>query len=206
MTASADGKNIYATNELYADPPGSTVTSFAVDPSAPGSLKALGSSVSKGTACCHATMDLGGKHLLAANYMSGTAVVFGVRKRLSLSKFIFNTPISWYCRVWEVWEVCGSDVLPLTHTHAHLPTLTLALRFDRFLEMTACYLPTQHHTCSMAKVRRVSSTSRSNYIYNICIIVTTTMAKVCPFDLAVIIYSRVLRSMYIYHSHNNVRL
>lgn len=32
----------------------------------------------QGTACCHATMDVGGKHLLAANYMSGNAIVFGV--------------------------------------------------------------------------------------------------------------------------------
>eukprot|EP00729_Bicosta_minor_P018914 gene18914-28346_t len=47
VIASADGKNVYATNESYEDPPGSTVKSFAVDAGAEGGLACLGSSFSK---------------------------------------------------------------------------------------------------------------------------------------------------------------
>lgn len=70
------GKVLYAVNEV-ADFHGVTtgaVSAFAVDPIA-GSLAPLDQQPSEGANPCHVTVDAAGRHILVANYTSGTVAV-----------------------------------------------------------------------------------------------------------------------------------
>lgn len=70
------GKVLYAVNEV-ADFRGATtgaVSAFAVDPIT-GSLALLNQQPSEGADPCHGTVDAAGRHLLVANYASGTVAV-----------------------------------------------------------------------------------------------------------------------------------
>ena len=79
LTASSDGRFVFAVNELqtYADAPGGSVTSFAVDPET-AKLTELSVQPSKGAGPCHLILDRTGRHLAVANYGGGNYALFPV--------------------------------------------------------------------------------------------------------------------------------
>ena len=88
-------KFVYAANELskYEGRPAGSISAFAID-EATGQLKLLNKVSSKGTDPCHVSLDETGKWLFAANYTSGSLVVFPVHENGSLgeaSAFVQHT-------------------------------------------------------------------------------------------------------------------
>lgn len=79
VTFSADGKFLYATNEVYrfrgAD--AGAVSAFAIDTST-GRLRFLNQESARGTGTCHASIDHTGRVLLAANFGGGSVVALPV--------------------------------------------------------------------------------------------------------------------------------
>lgn len=73
LAAHPDGRHLYAVSEAPASPAGETgaVAALAVEP-ADGALSLLGSRPSLGTGPCHLCVDEPGRHVLVANYGSGT--------------------------------------------------------------------------------------------------------------------------------------
>lgn len=69
LTRSASGANLYAVDEQS----NGSVTAVAVGSS--GTLKVLGSQSTSGSGPCHLSVHAGGKHLLTANYDSGSVAV-----------------------------------------------------------------------------------------------------------------------------------
>lgn len=86
LTASADGRFLFAVNELqtYQGEPGGFVTSYAID-KATGMLTELSSQPSKGAGPCHLALDKTGRYLAVANYNGGNYALFpvGVDGKLS---------------------------------------------------------------------------------------------------------------------------
>jgi 6-phosphogluconolactonase len=79
LTASADGRFVFAVNELqtYAGAAGGSVTSFAVD-AATAKLTELSVQPSKGAGPCHLVLDRTGKFLAIANYGGGNYALLPV--------------------------------------------------------------------------------------------------------------------------------
>jgi 6-phosphogluconolactonase len=77
VTFSPSGKHLYAVNELYqfAGAPSGAASAFAID-AASGKLTLLNQMAARGTGTCHAVVDRTGRNLLAANFGSGSVVVF----------------------------------------------------------------------------------------------------------------------------------
>ena len=73
------GRFLYAVNETGDTPQETTgrVTAFAVD-AATGTLTALNDQPSRGAAPCHLSLDEDGRHVLVANYTSGTIAVLPI--------------------------------------------------------------------------------------------------------------------------------
>src|SRR5256885_4276698 len=72
---------LYAVNELekYKGEPGGSVSAFTIDQKS-GKLSLLNHVSSRGTDPCYLSLDRSGKHVLVANYSSGSVAVFPVRK------------------------------------------------------------------------------------------------------------------------------
>jgi 6-phosphogluconolactonase len=111
---------LYAVNELktYEGKPTGTVSAFAVDPKT-GKLEFLNRQITHGTDPCHVLVDEQGKHVLVANFMSGSVCVLPVRDDGSLgeaSGFIQHQ---------------GSSIDPVRQhgPHAHSVTLDASNRF-----------------------------------------------------------------------------
>jgi 6-phosphogluconolactonase len=79
LTASADGKFLFAVNELptFRGAPGGSVSSFAIDP-ATGKLTELSVQPSQGAGPCHLGLDQTGRFLAVANYSGGNFALFPV--------------------------------------------------------------------------------------------------------------------------------
>lgn len=79
LTASANGRFVYAVNELqtFGSEASGSVTAFAVD-SATGKLTELNVQPSKGTGPCHLALDRTGRYLAVANYNGGNFALFPV--------------------------------------------------------------------------------------------------------------------------------
>jgi 6-phosphogluconolactonase len=79
LTASADGRFLFAVNELqtYEGAPGGSATSFAVD-KATGKLTELSVQATKGSGPCHLVLDQTGRYLAVANYGGGSYSLFPV--------------------------------------------------------------------------------------------------------------------------------
>lgn len=77
VTFSPSGRNLYAVNELYQfqGQPAGAVSAFAIDATS-GQLTLLNQVTARGTGTCHAVVDATGRNLLAANFGSGSVVVF----------------------------------------------------------------------------------------------------------------------------------
>ena len=73
---------LYAVSEVadYADTNGGAVSAFSVDPS-DGTLKLLNIQPSGGAGPCHITLDRTGRHLLVANYGTGSVAVLPISGR-----------------------------------------------------------------------------------------------------------------------------
>lgn len=88
LTASADGRFVFAVNELqtYQGTPTGLVSSFAVD-RATGLLRFISSQPSGGAGPCHLVLDATGRYLAVANYNGGNFALFpvGTDGRLSPS-------------------------------------------------------------------------------------------------------------------------
>lgn len=71
-----NGRVLYAVNELatFRGEPTGAVSAFAIDP-ATGALALLNQQPSRGAAPCHLVVDTAGRHLLVANYGSGSVAV-----------------------------------------------------------------------------------------------------------------------------------
>ena len=69
LTRSADGRFLYATNELEAG----RVSAFAIE--ADGGLKFLNDQPTEGAHPCHLATDPSGRFLLSANYSSGSVAI-----------------------------------------------------------------------------------------------------------------------------------
>src|SRR5262249_18584579 len=71
---------LYAVNETdrFVETKSGGVSAFALDP-ASGTLKFLNQQASGGTFPCHLTVDREGKHVLVANYGSGSVAVLPIR-------------------------------------------------------------------------------------------------------------------------------
>lgn len=111
---------LYAVNELksYQGRPTGTVSAFAVDP-ATGTLDFLNRQPTHGTDPCHVVVDAKGRHVLVANFMSGSVCVLPVREDGSLeeaSDFV---------------QHLGSGIDPVRQNgpHAHAVTLDKAGRY-----------------------------------------------------------------------------
>jgi 6-phosphogluconolactonase len=74
LTASADGSRLYCGNETEP----SEVRSFVIDATSDAPLTPLNSQPAHGLGACWVTLDHEGKHLLAANYTSGSCCVFPI--------------------------------------------------------------------------------------------------------------------------------
>lgn len=76
-----NGRFLYAVNETGDTPPEmtGTVSAFAVD-AVSGALALLNTQPSRGAAPCHLSLDKEGRHVLVANYFSGTIVVLPIAK------------------------------------------------------------------------------------------------------------------------------
>lgn len=98
--------------------PGGAVSAFAVDP-ASGNLTFLNRQPSHGTDPCHVTTDRFGRHVLVANYSSGSVAVLPIQADGSLA------PAS------DVVQHVGSSILPDRQLgpHAHSVNLDAASRF-----------------------------------------------------------------------------
>lgn len=74
-----DGRFLYAVNEVDDFEGGATgaVSAFAVDP-AGGGLRALNQVSARGKDPCHLTVDRLGRHVLVANYSSGTVTTLAI--------------------------------------------------------------------------------------------------------------------------------
>jgi 6-phosphogluconolactonase len=70
---------LYAVGELndFAGKKGGAVSAFAIDPKS-GDLKLLNQESSGGAGPCHVVVDKQGKHVLAANYTGGNAIVLAI--------------------------------------------------------------------------------------------------------------------------------
>ncbi|HEU4890422.1 MAG TPA: lactonase family protein [Vicinamibacterales bacterium] len=79
LTASANGRFVYAVNELqtFGGEPSGSVTAFAVDP-ASAKLTELNVQSTKGAAPCHLVLDKSGRFLAVANYSGGNYSLFPV--------------------------------------------------------------------------------------------------------------------------------
>ena len=79
LTASANGRYVYAVNELQTFGGESTgsVTAFAVDP-ATAKLTQLNVQPTRGAAPCHLVLDKSGRFLAVANYSGGNYSLFPV--------------------------------------------------------------------------------------------------------------------------------
>lgn len=85
LAFSKDGRFVFAVNEIgdYQGAATGSVTAFARDP-ASGALKTLNTVSSHGSYPCHITAAPNGKHLLLANYGSGTVAVIPTKADGSL--------------------------------------------------------------------------------------------------------------------------
>ena len=81
LTASANGRYVYAVNELqtFGGESSGSVTAFAADP-ATARLTELNVQSSKGAAPCHLALDRSGRFLAVANYSGGNYSLFPVTK------------------------------------------------------------------------------------------------------------------------------
>src|SRR5687767_13932968 len=79
LTASTDGRFIFAVNELqsFQGKPGGSVTSFGVD-RASAKLTEVSVQPSMGASPCHLALDRTGRHLAVANYGGGNYALFPV--------------------------------------------------------------------------------------------------------------------------------
>jgi 6-phosphogluconolactonase len=79
LTASANGKFVYAVNELqqFGGAPGGSVTAFAVDPGT-AKLTQLNVQATRGGSPCHLVLDKTGRYLAVANYSGGNYALFPV--------------------------------------------------------------------------------------------------------------------------------
>jgi 6-phosphogluconolactonase len=79
LTASTDGKFLFAVNELqsFRGAPGGSVTSFAIDP-ATAKLTEISVQPSQGGSPCHLVLDQTGRYLAVANYSGGNFALFPV--------------------------------------------------------------------------------------------------------------------------------
>ncbi|NLG51487.1 MAG: lactonase family protein [Chloroflexi bacterium] len=73
---------LYATNELGGES-GGAVSAFAIDP-ASGNLTFINSQPAKGTATCYVSTDRTGQYAMAANYGSGSIIMFPIQPDGSL--------------------------------------------------------------------------------------------------------------------------
>lgn len=73
--------SLYAVTETadFQSKPTGAVTAFALDPKT-GALKRLNTESSKGAGPCHIVVDKAGKHVLVANYGSGSAAVLPIQE------------------------------------------------------------------------------------------------------------------------------
>jgi len=134
LAFNADCSHLYAVNELksYQDEPTGTVSAFAVD-SKTGQLTFLNKKPTHGTDPCHLTVDKTGKHVLLANFMSGSVCVLPIQADGSLgdaSDFIQH-------------RGAGIDPARQQGPHAHAVTLDDANRYafvpDLGLDKTLIY-------------------------------------------------------------------
>jgi 6-phosphogluconolactonase len=79
LTASANGRFVYAVNELqtFGGEASGSVTAFSVD-SGTGKLTELNTQASKGAGPCHLALDRTGRYLAVANYNGGNFALFPV--------------------------------------------------------------------------------------------------------------------------------
>ncbi|HWY70261.1 MAG TPA: lactonase family protein [Terriglobales bacterium] len=79
------GRFLYAVNEVekYKGEASGSVSAFAIDRTS-GKLSRLNELSSRGTDPCYLSLDQSGKHLLVANYGSGSVAAFPIRKDGSL--------------------------------------------------------------------------------------------------------------------------
>ena len=85
LAFNAGCSRLYAVNELksYQDQPTGTVSAFAVDYKT-GQLTFLNKKPTRGTDPCHLIVDKTGKHVLLANFMSGSVCVLPIQDDGSL--------------------------------------------------------------------------------------------------------------------------
>jgi 6-phosphogluconolactonase len=111
---------LYVVNELksYQDRPTGTVSAFAVDPTT-GKLEFLNKQPTRGTDPCHVLVDAKRKHVLVANFMSGSICVLPVRDDGSLEEAC------------DFVQHQGSSIDPVRQKgpHAHSVTLDRANRY-----------------------------------------------------------------------------
>ncbi len=110
------GRFLYAVNEVYTAE-GGAVSAFAVEPG--GALTLLNQQPSHGGAPCHLALDGAGRHLVVANYQTGSVAVFPIREDGRLA------PAS------DVLQHVGSSVNPQRQQgpHAHSATFDPSYRF-----------------------------------------------------------------------------
>jgi 6-phosphogluconolactonase len=92
LTASANGKFVYAVNELqnFGGAPGGSVTAFAVD-AGTSKLTQLNVQATRGASPCHLVLDKTGRFLAVANYSGGNYSLFPVNSdgRLQAAVSVF---------------------------------------------------------------------------------------------------------------------
>lgn len=134
MTLSADGRFLYAVNEVgqFKGEPGGGVSAFAVEPHS-GQLTFVNSQHSFGESPCYLSLDRTGKWVLVANYFGGSVAVYPVAADGSLgskSDFIQH-------------HGHGSNPERQEKAHAHSiqmdPTNRLALVADLGLDQVKVY-------------------------------------------------------------------
>jgi len=105
---------LYAVNELkeFEGAPSGAVSAFSLDAGS-GELRFLNMKPSHGTDPCHLTLDKTGRHVLVANFMSGSVCVLPIRENGSLGDAT------------EVIQHRGSSVDPVRQSgpHAHAVAL-----------------------------------------------------------------------------------
>src|SRR5262245_56350182 len=79
LTASADGRFLFAVNELstFRGAPGGSVSSFAIDPRT-AKLAEISVQPTQGGGPCHLALDRTGRYLAVANYGGGNFALFPV--------------------------------------------------------------------------------------------------------------------------------
>ncbi len=88
LVISPDGRFVYAVNELTSfegQPNTGGITAFAVNP-ATGVLTQLNQVASGGTLPCYLSFDKTGKHLMVANYGTGSVAIFALNSDGSLGR------------------------------------------------------------------------------------------------------------------------